>query len=145
MLCHSPKYHKSTHITLFSSLAFYRYKYIFIYRGLHYILKLCQAPCPDHNPALSFSRLLTISPNNVLWNDREKANHTSSVCHFTLIGDMIRQTNIAQGTGAEFEGLLLNIAKLPYSFMTALKIELLLATAVLSVEMGYYERVHTAK
>lgn len=54
---------------------------------------------------------------------------------------MASQIPIAPGReiGAVFRRLLLNIATLPYSYLTALKIDPPLATAVLSLEMGYYE------
>lgn len=54
---------------------------------------------------------------------------------------MASQIQIAPGReiGAVFGGLLLNIATLPYSYLPALKIDPPLATAVLSLEMGYYE------
>lgn len=54
---------------------------------------------------------------------------------------MASQTQIAPGReiGAVFGRLLLNIATLPYSYLTALKIDPQLAAAVLSLEMGYYE------
>lgn len=46
---------------------------------------------------------------------------------------MASQTKIAQGAGAEFEGLLLNIATLPYSSLVELKIDPLLAIVVHSL------------
>lgn len=46
---------------------------------------------------------------------------------------MASQTKIAQGTGAELEGLLLNIATLPYSSPFELKIDPLLAIVVHSL------------
>lgn len=56
---------------------------------------------------------------------------------------MVSQTQIAPGReiGAVFGRLLLNITTLPYSYLTALKIDPPLATAVLSLEIGYYESV----
>lgn len=58
---------------------------------------------------------------------------------------MTSPTNTALEAGAEFEGLLFSTATLPYSFMTALKIDPPLTSAALSVEIGYYERVQTTK
>lgn len=54
---------------------------------------------------------------------------------------MASQTQIAPGReiGAVLGRLLLNIATVPYSYLTALKIDPPLSTAVLSLEMGYYE------
>ncbi len=68
---------------------------------------------------------------------RETETDTASVCHFTLMGtDMASQIQIALGReiGAVFRRLLLNIATLPYSYLTALKIDPPLAPAVLSLE-----------
>lgn len=56
---------------------------------------------------------------------------------------MASQTEIAPGSGSLFGRLLLNIVIMPYSHLTALKIDPLLATAVLSVGMGYYESVQS--
>lgn len=43
---------------------------------------------------------------------------------------MASQSKIAQGTGAEFEGLLLNVATLSYSSLAELNIDLLFAIVV---------------
>ena len=83
------------------------------------------------------------SPFPVLPNclpERGRETITSPACRFTLGADTTSQTNAALGAGAQIEGLLLNITTPPYSFMTTLKIDPPLLTAVLSEENGYYER-----
>lgn len=62
---------------------------------------------------------------------------------------MASQTQIASGReiGAVFGRLLLNITTVPYSwaYLTVLKIDPPLATAVLSLEIGYYENMNNTK